>query len=134
MKPSVFITDRKSEAQAQSIVQDIIENTPQKEKEQAEVEAGSCLQQPCQKREIISLQLTDDYVKVLRKLEKDSRPLLAFLKGKEVLSSEYSFFSLHPDVTRFLLRQQERKYESCKENFEGWLFYVFHVFKTEIVQ
>eukprot|EP00794_Sanderia_malayensis_P007892 gene7892-8746_t len=116
VKPSVFKTDQKSEKHNQSIVHGAKQKTPlTKGGEDGGNEALNQLSNNGG-REIITIQLGDDLVKVLRKLEKDSRPLMGFLKGKNALSTEYSFFTLHSDVTRFLLRQQERKFGSCESN------------------
>ena len=71
------------------------------------------------KREIIHVELTSGYINILRRLEKDSRPLLGFLKDRKILSQDYHFSSLKPDITRFLLRQQEKKHENCSITANG---------------
>ncbi|XP_065069792.1 protein shortage in chiasmata 1 ortholog-like [Rhopilema esculentum] len=68
------------------------------------------------KNQVVSVDLPSNYIIVLRILEKDSRPLLGFLKERKILGHDYQFFSLKPDITRFLLRQQEKRHESSAMN------------------
>ena len=69
--------------------------------------------------QVVSVDLPSNYINVLRILEKDSRPLLGFLKERKILGHDYQFFSLRPDITRFLLRQQEKRHESSAINANG---------------
>ena len=101
------------------------------EKPKGEIEPGNKVKKavvsPKQEpnREIVSVDLSTDYKDVLQKLEKDSRPLLAFLKEHQSLGQDYHFFTLTPDVTRFLLRQQEKSVND--QSVEALVSKSFHI-------
>ena len=71
------------------------------------------------KREIISVEMSTVYQVIIDRLEKDSRPLLRFLKERKVISQDHQFCNMKPDLTRFLIRQQEKRHENSTINAHG---------------
>ncbi len=122
IKPSVFKDEHKSEEQVKQIIEGFIINTPQKKLDD-NPNTQPVPSNPT-RREVVSIPLNHNFVNILKRLERDSRPLMVFLKGKDVLSHDYQFFTLQPDVTRFLLRQQEQKNQNNAADEEG-LFLLF---------
>ncbi len=122
IKPSVFKDEHKSEEQVKQIIEGFIINTPQKKSD--DKPNTQLIPSNQTRREVKSIPLNHNFVNILKRLERDSRPLMAFLKGKAVLSHDYQFFTLQPDVTRFLLRQQEQKNQNNAADEEG-LFLLF---------
>lgn len=62
------------------------------------------------KQEVIAFVMSPSYLNIMRRLDTNSRPLLGFLKEKRIISKEHRFFNLKPDITRFLVRQQEKRH------------------------
>lgn len=113
IRPSVFKNEVKNEKDVCST--DDKKQPVARPKKEFDKEEGKS------ERNVVAVELTVNYVDILKRLEKDSRPLMAFLKTRQVLSSEHQFFMLQSDVTRFLLRQHEMKYGKCPTNSNGEL-------------
>ena len=130
VKPSVFKDDagggkKKQSPQQKQRVQNESKGTTlaqvEKKNNKRGVESSNDaeLADPEKKREIVAVEMSTAYQSIVKRLEKDSRPLLCFLKERKVISNEHQFFNLKPDITRFLIRQQEKRYEISTINAHG---------------
>ena len=72
-------------------------------------------------REMVVLEMPAAYQNIIDRLEKDSRPLLRFLKERKIISQDHQFCNMKPDITRFLLRQQEKRHENSTISAYGIL-------------
>ena len=75
-----------------------------------------------QKLEVITVDISTAYQEVINELEEDSAPLLRFLKERKVISQDLQFCNIKPDITRFLIRQQEKRHENSTINAYGMLY------------
>ena len=74
-----------------------------------------------QKLEIITVDISPVYQEAINGLEEDSAPLLRFLKERKVISQDLRFCDIKPDITRFLIRQQEKRHENSTMNAYGMI-------------
>lgn len=128
VKPSVFKDDTKTEKKKaiyKPCEREPITPKQVEEHEKVVVNKGESIEVHKEtktlekKPQIITVELSAVYQAIIERLEKDSRPLLGFLRERKIISNENQFFNLKPDITRFLIRQEEKKHENSTANANG---------------
>ena len=71
---------------------------------------------------ILEIVFTKGYMSIIQAIDKDSWSLIQFLKESHCLDKDTNLFSLTTDVTRFLVKEEEKRNEKGRSGSYSLLF------------